>query len=261
MRQSLLAFLTVVVVALCRVPSAEATVVFTGSQGGLSAQASFSISGTTLTVLLTNTDTSPSGSEWVPTEVLTGLFFNLGSGEFTPVSATIDSGKIVQKNNCNDGAPSCNTTDVGSEWSYAYGGVGFLSGENQGIASAGYLNDNTSDGNFGPGNLDGPEAINGMEFGIVPAEFVAGSGNGGMDGEAFIAGTVKYVLTIPTGLSESEISNVYFTYGTSPGGGLPGTPGTGTTTTSTSVPEPASLALLGMGVALAGYRRLRRSKA
>ena len=251
------------VVALWSAPSAEATVIFSGSGSdgtatNLSAQASFTISGTTLTILLTNTDTASNGSTWVPSEVLWGLFFNLGSGAFTPVSATIDSGTIVQKSKCDAGTAACKTTNVGSEWSYAYGGVGFLSGENQGIASAGYLNANTNDANFGPGNLDGPEALNGMEFGIVPATFVGGDGNGGMDDNPFIAGTVKFVLTIPAGLSEDDIKNVYFTYGTSPNGGVPGT---SITTTSTSVPEPASLALLGMGMAVAGYRRLRRSKA
>ena len=43
-----------------------------------------------------------------------------------------------------------------------------------------------------------------------------GSGNGGLNGVALIEGTVKFVLNIPDGLQESDISNVYFTYGTSP---------------------------------------------
>ena len=259
MRRSFLSFLAVLLVALCRVPDAGATALFTGSTGGLSAQAEFTIAGETLTILLTNTDAATgSGAPDIPAEILTGLFFNLGTSAFTPTSAIIEpGGTITQGSNCDPASACDGETNVGGEWSYAFGGVSWLSGENQGIASTGYLNDNTSAGNFGGPDLQDPTGLNGLEFGVVPAGFVPFSGNGGVDDNALIAGTVKFVLEVPAGLSESSISNVYFTYGTSPGEGT--VPGTGITTTGAQVPEPAALALLGIGFAVIGYRMRRRT--
>jgi len=72
---------------------ADATVLFSNSAEGLSASASFTISGSAgvrqLTVLLTNTDTaidlSPSAAE---APAVTGLFFNLGTAFFPPLVST-----------------------------------------------------------------------------------------------------------------------------------------------------------------------------
>lgn len=244
-----------------RVPEAAATVLINGSGSGLSASASFTISGTTLTILLTNTDTTPRRAEWAPSEVLTGLFFNLGtaSDAFTPVSAT---GSIAQPSQCLTG-PCDNTTNVGGEWSYAFGGVvdPDVVGANRGISSAGYLNANTSQGNFRGTDLDSPPAINGINFGIAPKTFTEGSGNSGLDRNPLVQGSATFVLDIPQGLTEAMISNVYFTYGTDLN-----KPSFTTTTTNGSavanangggmgsVPEPSLLALAVAGVALASYR-------
>ena len=250
--------------------TAHATVVFSGTGGGLSASASFSISGTQLTILLTNTDVATgSGYPDVPSEVLSGLFFNLGTSTFTPVSASvytgspsgvIQQGSIIQTANC-DAATCAGKTNIGGEWSYAQGGASWLSGTTQGIASSGYLNGNTNSGNFNGPNYQNPNALNGIEFGLVPNGWVSDSGNGGLDNNALIEGTVRFVLTIPAGLQESSISNVYFTYGTAAGENtVPGTSGTPTTSggpTTGSVPEPAMLSMLGMALAAAAFRMRR----
>jgi hypothetical protein len=246
---------------------ANATVVFSGTGGGLSATASFTISpsGTQLTILLSNTDAATgAGAPTASSEVLSGLFFNLGTSTLTPVSAhTNGNGSIIQTANCD--VLSCSgKSNIGGEWSYAYGGVDWLAGTNQGISSSGYLNDNTNTGNLNGPNYQHPDALNGIEFGLVPNSWVAYSGNGGLDANALIEGTAKFVLTIPSGLTEADIRNVYFTYGTSPGENtVPGTTSATPTSTSTpttgSIPEPALLTMLGMGLVGLGYR-MRKSK-
>ncbi len=137
---------------------ANATVVFSGSGGGLSATASFTISGTQLTILLSNTDAATgAGAPDDPAEVLSGLFFNLGTTAFTPSTAkTTGNGSIIQTANCD--ITSCSgQTNIGGEWSYAYGGVNWLTGTNQGISSSGYLNTNTSCGQLQRSELREPE--------------------------------------------------------------------------------------------------------
>src|SRR5690349_13791946 len=132
--------ITVLTLAVCA-PSADATVMFSASGGGLSASASFTISGSSgnrqLTILLTNTDAATGAdAPTVPSEVLTGLFWNLGSTTFTTGEATlVNGGQIIQTANCD---VSCSgQTNVGGEFSYASGGWSWLSGTYQGIASSG----------------------------------------------------------------------------------------------------------------------------
>jgi hypothetical protein len=244
--------------ALMSVPDAGATVTFSGSSNGLSASASFSISGTTLTVLLTNTDTGPGGSDnvddasWVPSHVLTGVFFDLGSTALTKVSATVPGGSaIVQTDQCD--VACAGATDVGGEWGYIFypgGAPSPVSGTNQAIAASGYIGGGET--LFGGTNYDGPESPNGLGFGIVASGFTEGSGNGGVDNAPLIRDTVSFVLTIPEGLSENSIDTVYFTYGTSLGENT--VPGHG----GDPIPEPPPLALLGSGLAFAAAYGLRR---
>ncbi len=118
---------------------ADATVVFSGSGGGLSASASFTISGSQLTILLTNTDAaSGAGMPTNPATVLSGLFFNLGTATFTPVSAStytrqpgdpaeLQTGSVIQTANC-DAQDCAGETNIGGEWSYASGGASWLTG-------------------------------------------------------------------------------------------------------------------------------------
>jgi hypothetical protein len=251
---------------------ADATVVFSGNSGGLSASASFTISGNQLTILLTNTDAATgAGMPTDPASVLSGLFFNLGTSTFTPISASVHTGEpngviqqgsIIQATNPNNGTANCDAqacagqTNIGGEWSYASGRASWLSGTTQGISSSGYLNNNANSGNFNGPNYQNPSALNGIEFGLVPNAWLAGSGNGGLDKNALIEGTVMFVLEGVAGKSESDIRSVYFTYGTSAGENtVPGTTSTiGDTLTTGAVPEPALLSMLGMALAGAAYR-------
>jgi len=154
----------------------EASALFTGSANGLSASASFKITGASgnrqLTILLTNTDAATgSNAPDATSEILTGLFFNLGTSTFKPVSATIEAdGSIVQTSRCD-------------------------------VACAGD---------------DGGTTIGGANFGLVPDGWVYPGSSYFMPSGLKVPlteSTVKFVLNIPKGLEETDISNVYFTYG------------------------------------------------
>jgi hypothetical protein len=238
---------------LAAVPAAYAdSQVFTGSSGNLAASATFNFSGNTLAITLSNTATI---SPTTTAEALTGVFFDLvGNPTLTPVSALLTAGSsVIQTSSC--GVQACSgITNVGGEFSYAPGGLGSLAGDDRGISSSGYLNTNTSAGNFNGLNYDGPSngSLDGADFGIVNSGFVPFSGNSGMDGDALIKDKVVFTLTGVSGLTASSVSNVFFTYGTS----QPGEPSFAGTSQGflNPIPEPSSFLLFGTLAALLGQR-------
>src|SRR5262245_45706020 len=125
---------------------------FSGSSGSLSAQADFSLVGSTLTVTLTNTSQS---DVLVPTDVLHAVFFNT-SHTLTPVSASLNGSTVYYGSIANN---------VGEGWQYAIPANGPVQGKNAGISAAGL-------GKFGPyGNFYNGTTVKlgGLNYGILSA--------------------------------------------------------------------------------------------
>lgn len=249
-------------------------ITFIGSGTGpgsvpVAASATFDISGDTLTIALQNT-ALPNNGQDVPGSTLSGLFWDFtGNPTLTPVSATIPTGSsIIQGNTCSTG--SCaNLTDVGGEWGYGttVTGGSIPNGADRGIASSGYLKTGLPGniGNFNNGaagsDLDNPNSLNGINFGIISAA-VGFNPNGGLSGEPLIQDTVVFILSGVSGLTIADISNVSFQYGTAltelniEGNSPP--PCTTCLGGGNPIPEPASASLFGLGLLVLGAIHRRK---
>jgi hypothetical protein len=244
--------------------SVAKAITFTGTSGTLAASADFTQSGTNLIVVLTNTSTTDVDD---PASVLTALFFDLaGVGALTPVSALLTAGSTVFYDP--DGQPAGG--NVGGEWAYESGLAGAPGGASEGISSSGF-------GLFGDSNFNGPDlsppiALNGVNYGILPAGDDETTANGGLlNSEGLIKNSVTFTLSgLPDGfiLTAGDIANVTFQYGTGlnetnfPGGPGPSEPGgtPGGSEPGGEIPEPASLLLMGSGLAAAAMKLRRRQK-
>ena len=239
-------FCAAITVAALAPPARAADVLFTGSQGTLSASAEF-ITGQQLVVILTNTG-SPAA---VPADVLTNLLFTCsGCGTLTGVSA-LTSGPTFQ----NGLQVSPTNSPVGGEWALVTGANGSFQ-----IASSGANGAGASDPLFPPGtNLDGPAAPAGFNYGIVSS--ISANANQGLTSNPITTDDVHFTLNCSAvgGCANATFSNVVFQYGTSPnepsfGGGT----GSGSASGQNVVPEPTSLLLFGSGLAATAYRARRK---
>ena len=240
----------VVLVGVCL--PAGATTVYTF--GGIdftdpthrAAQAVFTFTGSTLTVVLTNTATAATAD---PAQILTGVIFDLNPTRvLTPVSAVLASGSTI----INGSQPAGG--NVGGEWGYAPVSVVFMPElvftDDQGISSSGIF---FGKHNFNGPDLDPPDALDGVNYGIVSSLGITNT-NGAM-GKPLIKNAVVFTLTTTT--ETDVIKNVVFQYGTNItdphfiGGQLGGVPDI--------IPEPLTLlAVFGGVCGLGGYIRRRR---
>ena len=197
-----------------------ADVTFTGSAmnsaSGNKDEASvvFSLAGSTLTVILANTSTAADiTKKFVPTDVLTAVFFGTQQIAATPISATLTAGSSELNAN---GTKYTGTQPLGGEGAYLDttsvpdGKVTLMNG----ISSSGL--GIFGQGNFGCTTGKNPTCDNlqGIPWGIVPSSFPPTQGiNSGVKGPVE-SNSVTFALTVGQGFSLNSIRDVRFQYGT-----------------------------------------------
>jgi len=189
--------------------------IFSASSGNLSADATFTTTGNTLTVWLRNVSTADVMN---PAEVLTALFWSdVGSSanvSFTRVSALLDPYPGTTVTYGPDGGGN-----VGGEWAYDTAVVlPSLAVSVRGVSSAGF-------GPFGPedrfdtsltADLQPPESPDGLQYGITSANDNLATGNAAVTGNnALIKNSVLLTFTTSGEYDLNYIRNVSFQYGTS----------------------------------------------
>jgi hypothetical protein len=253
MKSSCVAAAVVLSMALAPSIASASPVTFTGTSGSKAAQVTFDTSGTNLIVTLSNTSMADA---MVPTDILTGVFFDInGVGALSPISAVLAAGSVVNGN----GGLTGPGNSVAAEWAYA-SGLSAPHSATEGISSSGL-------GLFGPpdrfdtsSNLEGPDSPDGIQYGITTHGDNPATGNGGISGTGLIQWQVVLTLSGLTAAFDpsaaNAITHVSFQYGTSLD--EPNVPADHTVTVS-AVPEPTSLVLLGGGLSLLAARLRRRS--
>lgn len=236
------------------VPSiaSASSITFTGSNGSLSASATFASSGNDLIVTLTNTsniDVTDAG------QVLTAVFFDLnGLGTLTRTSAVVAPGSSVVGN----GGLTGPGNSVGGEWAYTTGIAGPGSAT-EGISSSGLGLFGPGDVFPGSGNLQGPVEPDGVQYGITSGVDNPLTGNGSISGAGLINNSVVITLTGIGGFdpaAANAITHVNFQFGTALD--EPNAPGRSIESID-PVPEPATLAMFGTGLAIV-VARLRKAR-
>lgn len=217
-------------------------IIYYGSSGSLAASASFDLSGSTLTIVLTNTSNS---DVLVPSDVLTGLGFNTDF-RLDPSSASLKAGSFVSYNN---GVP----VDPGIGWGYGYG-VNAM-GMNSAISASGAVN-GLGHSNFFSGN---GRALGGLDYGILSLGDDVLTGNQGVTKKGpLFNNSLVFTLIAPEEFALDEIgSYVSFFYGTSLND--PTIKGFKQDAATPPVPEPNTFVLLGTGIGLLLVFAKRRS--
>jgi hypothetical protein len=207
-------------------------IVYFGSNGSLASSASFDLSGSTLTIVLTNTSHS---DVLVPTDVLTGFGFNTDF-RLDPSSASLNLGSAVYYN-------EVPVADPGIGWGYGYDVN--AKGMNSTISASGAVT-GVDHSNFSHGHS---QSLGGLDYGILSLGDDSLTGNRGVNTKGpLFNDSLVFILKAPEKFTLDDISpTVGFFYGTklnefSIVGNKLENP--------SSVPEPSTFMLFGTGILL-----------
>jgi hypothetical protein len=272
-------FLNVFALSVLLAPAAQASFVFTWSTTlpsptiQVAGNVQFDVvpdgGGYDLVITLKNTSTEPQGES---SAALSGLFWNMTVDGADPGPLTMNSGiapdglinstgtsaipgtpgfNICAPNSANPAYVSCSSTLVGG-WQFNYAN---FNGTNPSIPAG------TQFG-IGTAGLGGAFAANDVKGGVTPngpggnfdyalIDEIASNPNGGFNTAPYVLNQAIFVMT---GLSSNNVNifNVFPAYGTAPEG-VPTT-----TEENPDTPEPATMSVLAGGLALLGFRHMRR---
>jgi len=221
------------------------------SGNGLTASADFTIAGTTLSVLLTNTSVAPFGGQnGTANVVLSSLGFDLPPG-VSVLSGTVALGPgstIVTSTPGTGWFPFAGPADLGPQYGFSNTGVGSSGGNvtrNVTHTVTSYTSGDHQVVAFGGGAL----ASNGLEWGLVPSH----SSDLGSD-RIFVQNSVVLTLRLSAPIADTSFvtTRSYVEFGSDylyvPADDM------------TPMPEPAALALVGIGVLMLGATLQKRRR-
>lgn len=206
-----------------------------GSGDILHASVEFLVSGTTLTVIVTNTDNN---AAFNGADVLSSVYFDIaGNPTLSNGNATLTSGSsLVLKNNQAPGS----TNPLNNEW--------FFQAPNPGVGRM-YSFGATGAIGFSPQNDSFDKVFHGGtgagggndDYGLVPTSGITVGSNTNV----YANNSMTFTFDLSSSISESDIVGVSVSYGSN-----------GTTVL---VPEPASLGVVAAGlIAILARRRAKR---
>jgi hypothetical protein len=229
----------------------------TGSGQAVSASAVFTLSGTTLKVLLTNTATNPTSDI---SNVLSAVAFNVNSSStLTPMSAALPTGSFVVEPSV---FGSFGPGGVGDGWGYGTGLGNKADGFNSVITATGAFN-GVGHSNFSANS----NALSGIGYGIFTnsSDYTQANkstgGNGLVNNGPFEQNSVLFTFTVSSNFSLSQLgSSVAFQYGTASNETkFSGSAHGGVTTLAAIAPEPSSMVIAAVGtIGFVGYGMRRR---
>jgi len=243
------------------IPSSATSVLFSGANGNLMGSANFVLVGNTLTIEVKN---ESNVAATAPSEVLTGIFFDLAGNPVTNLqSIAVDSASSIVNCVGSCGAGTVVDTNVAGfqgGWQYLAGINNALTG-NYGAGTAGFgiFNGNNTGGG------GGCAANQQFCFGLIP---VAGASHPTFNGKQFINNGIVVTLALTGQPQDYDIGDAVANLRLQFGGSLtdpsittfqvfPG-PNPGRLTEN---PEPATYVLMGAGLAaLVAFHKRRAAK-